>query len=379
MLGSKSLLSLALCAILATRTLSASLSQHGTDLKPLFNWDSITYVHAFGDSYSFVQGTQGQANFRRAFKATTAFHLALALIVKIQQLHWECPRFCVYPTTGFAERNYTKKYKLGRIELGCFRGQPAKCGKQLWNFAFAGADIDGTLLPLHHNFTIPLVDQVKQWLTYAADIIPHPAEETLTTWWIGINDTGDTVTNATISDFNAFWNVEMASYFSAVVRQTLFSQAATNRGLRTHLFINVPPEERSPGSINSPTKSALLKEHITEFNTVLAAHISAFESANPDTRVMTFDAHSWFNSVLDNPRSFGFTNTTGYVAIFIHFPLVEDPYQSRVPQHHSARLPFLYIRLWLTTEANSSYRSRYQILYLSPTHRILLVQHWTSH
>jgi hypothetical protein len=58
-------------------------------------------------------------------------------------------------------------------------------------------------------------------------------------------------------------------------------QAATNRGLRTHLFINVPPEERAPGSIGSATKAALLKEHITEFNTVLAAHVSAFQAANP--------------------------------------------------------------------------------------------------
>jgi len=95
-------------------------------------------------------------------------------------------------------------------------------------------------LPLHHDFTIPLVDQVKQWIQFAAGIIPHPVDQTLTTWWIGINDTGDTVTNSTvrafsknkpsirlifflaflqqITDFNAFWEVEMNSYFNAVVR-----------------------------------------------------------------------------------------------------------------------------------------------------------------
>lgn len=50
-------------------------------------------------------------------------------------------------------------------------------------------------LPLHHNFTIPLVDQVNQWATYASDVIPHPKGETLTAWWIGINDTGDTVSS----------------------------------------------------------------------------------------------------------------------------------------------------------------------------------------
>lgn len=27
---------------------------------------------------------------------------------------------------------------------------------------------------------------------------------------------------------------------------------------------------------------------------------------------MTFDAHTWFNRVLDNPGAFGFTDVTGY-------------------------------------------------------------------
>jgi hypothetical protein len=39
-------------------------------------------------------------------------------------------------------------------------------------------------------------DQVNQWVTYASKVIPHPVAETLTAWWIGINDTGDTLTNA---------------------------------------------------------------------------------------------------------------------------------------------------------------------------------------
>lgn len=58
-------------------------------------------------------------------------------------------------------------------------------------------------------------------------------------------------------------------------------QAATDRGLRTHLFLNVPPEERSPASLGSATKAALIKTHIQEFNTVLAKHIAAFETTNP--------------------------------------------------------------------------------------------------
>ncbi|KAF9476547.1 hypothetical protein BDN70DRAFT_812120 [Pholiota conissans] len=263
------------------------IGKHG--MKPIFNWDEIESVHAFGDSYSFVQGTRGDANFSFIGDALNfAFTPEQLLTNEI------VPR-----STSSEGSNWLE------FLTGCLSGSPLKCKKQLWDFSFAGADIDGNLLPLHHNFTVPLVDQVQQWISFAADVIPHPAGKTLTTWWIGINDTGDTVTNTTITDVNAFWNVEMASYFDAV-------QAATDRGLRTHLFINVPPEERSPGSLGSPTKAALLKTHIDEFNAVLAAHISGFEAANPGATVMTFDAHSWFNMVLDNPQHFGFTNTTGF-------------------------------------------------------------------
>ena len=60
-----------------------------------------------------------------------------------------------------------------------------------------GASLPGRL-PLHHEFTIPLVDQVNQWVTYGSRVIPHPPDETLTTWWIGINDTGDSNRNTTV-------------------------------------------------------------------------------------------------------------------------------------------------------------------------------------
>jgi len=254
-----------------------------------FNWDRIKYVYAFGDSYSFIQGTDGTANFSFIGNLTD-------LSFTPQQLLTDQ----IIPRNTSSEGSNWLEFLTG-----CFEGRPSACNRQLWDFAFAGSDIDGSLLPLHHTFTTPLVNQVQQWVQFAADVIPHPSGETLTTWWIGINDTGDTLNNATILDFNAFWELEMTSYFNAV-------QQATDKGLRTHLFLNVPPEERAPGSLGSATKAALLKEHIDEFNTILAEHIADFETANPDTTVMTFDAHTFFNTVLDSPTEFGFTNITGF-------------------------------------------------------------------
>ena len=70
-------------------------------------------------------------------------------------------------------------------------------------------------LPLHHNFSVDLVDQVRQWALYASDVVPHPPEETLTAFWIGINDTGDTLQNTTVRPFD----VRLAGYeFNALLR-----------------------------------------------------------------------------------------------------------------------------------------------------------------
>ncbi|KAJ7288258.1 putative lysophospholipase [Mycena rebaudengoi] len=263
----------------------------------LFNWDSIRYMYAFGDSYTFVQGTAGHANF-------SFIGDALNLSFTPQQLL----------TNKIIPKN-TSSEGSNWIEFltGCTGGLPSGCSRQLWNFAFAGSDIDSALLPLHHDYTVPLVDQVNQWLTYASNVIPHPSGETLTAWWIGINDTGDTVSNASITDFPAFWETEMTSYFKAV-------QKAHDNGLQTHLFINVPPEERAPGTLGSATKAAAMKTHIMQFNTILTNHVTMFKAANPGkscptnstATVMTFDAHAWFNSVLDSPSTFGFTNVTGF-------------------------------------------------------------------
>ncbi|EGN98242.1 carbohydrate esterase family 16 protein, partial [Serpula lacrymans var. lacrymans S7.3] len=101
--------------------------------------DAIKYVYAFGDSYSFVQGTEGYANY--SFIGDS-FNLAFSPGQLLSD--HIIPRNLEYLT-------------------GCFGGLPSACSRQLWDFAFAGADISLALLPQHHNFSVQMVDQVKQW------------------------------------------------------------------------------------------------------------------------------------------------------------------------------------------------------------------------
>jgi len=267
------------------------LAASAVTAKSTFDWDSTKYVYAFGDSYTFVQGTLGYPNF--SFIGDV---LDLAFTPKQIFSDQIIPR-----NTSSDGSNWIE------FLTGCFGGLPSQCSeKQLYNFAFAGSDISAALLPRHHNFTTSLVEQVAQWATFASDVLPHPEDETLTFWWIGINDTGDTLNNASITDFAAFWETEMIAYFNAV-------QMAFDNGLQNHVFINVPPEDRSPSSLGDATNAAELKENIALFNAALLNHTAAFAAQNPDANVMNFDSNAVFSNILNNPAEFGFTNITGFL------------------------------------------------------------------
>ncbi|KAI1793243.1 hypothetical protein LXA43DRAFT_1001538 [Ganoderma leucocontextum] len=270
-------------------TVAAPPRTAAVSTKAKFNWARTKYFYAFGDSYTFVQGTRGHANFSFVGDAFN---------------------FSFTPQDLFADEIIPKNTSSdgsnwAEFLTGCFAGKPSECAPhQLWNFAFAGAKIDKALLPLHTNFTIDLTDQVNQWATYASDVIPHPPEETMVAWWIGINDTGDTVSNST-SDSTPFWDLEMQSLFGA-------AQNVYDHNLRgTYLFINVPPIDRAPAWLGN-SRAQFYKQNITEYNSALATHAASFAEDHKDVNVLTFDANAWFGDVLDNASAYGFKNTTGF-------------------------------------------------------------------
>ncbi|KAM5545787.1 hypothetical protein V8D89_000825 [Ganoderma adspersum] len=259
------------------------------NLRPRFNWDRTKYLYAFGDSYTFVGGTYGYQKFSFIGSAFNLSFTPEELLSDEIEAN----------VTGSDSGTWTEYL------TGCFEGKPSDCAPhQLWNFAFSGADVDKALIPLHHNFSVDLVDQVQEWASYGSDVVPHPPEETLTAFWIGINDTGDTLHNTTL-DFKAFWELEMQSLFGAV-------QTAYDHYLRgTYLFITLPPLERSPDHIGTSI-APLYKQNIIDYNTALLNHTAHFATAHRDVNVLTFDAHAWFNEILDTAEDYGFTNITGF-------------------------------------------------------------------
>jgi hypothetical protein len=126
------------------------------------------------------------------------------------------------------EKSKAKYESTRQIEMvaGCYAGLPAKCPRTLWNFAFAGADIDPSMyvscssyvrqltyrrsLTLHHNYTVDLTEQVGQWEQANKErLLKAPARSSLAAFFIGINDTGDTKGWNNVSCFDLFlgWGV----------------------------------------------------------------------------------------------------------------------------------------------------------------------------
>ncbi|KAG9103584.1 hypothetical protein FRC06_009718, partial [Ceratobasidium sp. 370] len=250
-------------------------------------WSQTKTDLAFGDSYTFVQGTLGHTGY--SFWGDR-FNLT---ITKAQV------------QTNEIVANVTSSDGANWIEMitGCYSGLPSRCPRTLWNFAFAGADIDPAILTLHHNYTVDLTEQVGQWEQVHKDrLLQAPGDCSMAAFFIGINDTGDTSKwkNACcITDWAAFWNTELDSYFNAVnkVYQT---------GLRSFLFLNVPPTDRAPGS--SPGQTS----QIPNFNSLLAARVDSFKKDKKDTSVILFDTYTYLNGILNNATQYGFTNITGF-------------------------------------------------------------------
>jgi hypothetical protein len=105
--------------------------------------------------------------------------------------------------------------------------------------------------PLHHNFTVSFVNQIKQWSIYAKPVIPLDVSGALVAIFIGINDISDSAkytfprNNAT--DFPSFYSEIIETEFEAV-------EQIYEAGYRNFLFMNLPPPlDRTVRSIESPS------------------------------------------------------------------------------------------------------------------------------
>jgi len=270
-----------------------------------FSWANTKYFLAFGDSYTYVQGTAGLQNYSfigdaQNYSFTPSQLLGDSIVQNQIGTSAGGPNWVEYLT-------------------GCFSGLPSKCKTQLWDFAFAGSDVSTDFTPLHHNYTVPFVSQIQQWATYAYPVLKLKPEETLVAVWIGINDISDsakyTYPRPAPSNATSFPQL----YQQIVDEQFEALETVWDKGFRNYLVMGLPPLEKTPGNVvpgavPSPnaTQVALYNQILFDRANLFASEHNGASLSNSQTQVLTFNTHGFLNAIIENPTPYGIKNTTSY-------------------------------------------------------------------
>ncbi|ORY56356.1 uncharacterized protein BCR38DRAFT_356006 [Pseudomassariella vexata] len=280
--------------------------------KPHFYWEKTKYFIAFGDSYTYVQGTSGYPNYSfigsylpNQFSFTPETLLADQIVQNFTATAEGGPNWVEY-LTGCGLHNGTL---------------PQSCDIQLWDFAFAGAGVSEAFLPLHHDFTVPLVNQTQQYLSWAEPVIGGrnmDKSSALVAVWIGINDINDSVNQLTGIAFREFWDRIVSAVFEQSVKPMY------EAGYNNFLFVNLPPLDRTAANqkrlLPRPSKA-----EIGWWNRALEKQSKAFAQQNTNVKTMFYDANTFLNGIMDNPGTYGITNTTNYCPAYNQLDVLTDP------------------------------------------------------
>lgn len=255
------------------------------------------YSLAFGDSYTFVQGTLGLSNY-----SFIGSNLNFSYTPE-QLLSDRIVQEDIYST---AERGPNWVEYITKCGLTEGLTDPQACAIQLWDFAFAGADVTVEYLPLHHNTSIQLVNQTKQFIEYGQPVLKHiiDADKTLVAFWIGINDISDSSQYAV--DFPVFYDQIITAMFEQSV------EPVYKLGYKNFLFMNLPPLDRTPGNLVRSAGPLPNKTMIGWWDDSLAQHATDFSTNHTDATSLVFDTNTFLNNVLDNAAEYDITNITSY-------------------------------------------------------------------
>lgn len=266
---------------------------------------------AFGDSYTFNQGTYGYPGYSFIGDYRPG-HLEFSPEQLLtNKLHQN------FSGTSAGGPNWVQYLSECAVEKG--EWLPAFCDMQLWNFAFAGADYSEEFLPPHGVYTTPMINQTQQYLDYAEPVIGDQIDKdkSLVAIWIGINDLGDAVAeNKTIP--NIYEDIIEAMFRESV---SLLYQ----KNYRNILLVNQPPRDRGPSYVNDPEGAKTVKKQAAAWNKYLDKYAKKFAKQHPAANVMVYDAQKFLNKVLDHPKSYGISNTTTTCSGYNNATVVDDP------------------------------------------------------
>lgn len=267
-------------------------------VSPPFAWSNVKSLLAFGDSYTYVQGLYGRQNYSFIGDAFNFSYPSIQLL--------NDPIIQNQIGTSAGGPNWVEYLP------GCFEGLPIRCRrereKELWDFAFAGADVSTKHLTLHHNYSVDLDSQVRQYDTYARPYLSLDPDRTLVTIFIGIND---------VSDSAKWTNASFPDLYSSIVETMLdsVSALAARSRLQDFLFMSLPPLEKTPGNVLAAAQNRTVYPSATQvasWNSVLSTQVDEWVRLQSGVRnAWVFDTYDFLNHIIEAPTEYGVKNVTG--------------------------------------------------------------------
>ncbi|KAJ7907306.1 hypothetical protein B0H13DRAFT_1879697 [Mycena leptocephala] len=169
-------------------------------------------------------------------------------------------------------------------------------GTKVLNLASGGATIDSALVTPFEPTVLSIVDQVAEFKTFLRQAGWRSMEQ----FQLG----------------NAFsWTNTTQPAFNKVLMNRLTTQLDElySFGARSFLFLTVPPVNRAPLFLEQgKAVTSLLASDIANYNAQLSATAKRFQESHKNVETTVFDTQPVFNTFLDNAKTFGFSNSTGF-------------------------------------------------------------------
>jgi len=147
----------------------------------------------------------------------------------------------------------------------------------VYDYAVGGATAQGVKGQCHSFLNH--VGKKPEWA-------PWTSEDTLFVTWVGINDCAFT------KDYARNMQILLAT-----------QEALYQNGARNFLFMNVPPINRSPATLNLQTD---ISYTYLNWNKSLSEMISEFTATHSDATALLFSTWETFTRILDDPVAHGF-------------------------------------------------------------------------
>ncbi|KAI7895994.1 uncharacterized protein EV154DRAFT_493125 [Mucor mucedo] len=249
-----------------------------TPLPLSFNYDKINTIISFGDSY------------------TTRY-------LDMKSLSYACrnctsaggPNWVIYLTDTTNWISWDFAYNSAPIN------------NNIVNQAPTVIDVSTQVRDLYPKIFVSPTEEISDIVASKYKDMMRTPESTLTTIWVGINDIDLTYDYA---DTDALDSKIMQAY------QVLIDELI-NEGVHQFMLINVPPIDRAPMWHNTRNEN-LIRSRVRGYNEKLKIMIEGLKKGHPKDTFFEYDAWSYFNMLMDNPKPYNMTDIDTFCPDWAH-------------------------------------------------------------